>query len=105
MGTTKGVMGFLRLSRLRQVTLYTIAQGRIAQRLERLSYTQEVAGSIPASPTTRYRFHNSTAEGDLRDVRPADAIVLRRGNRVVDRRGTGPDGHLLDETLDEGPAL
>ena len=25
--------------------------GRIAQRLERLSYTQEVAGSIPASPT------------------------------------------------------
>ena len=26
--------------------------GRIAQRLERLFYTQEVAGSIPASPTT-----------------------------------------------------
>ena len=27
--------------------------GRIAQRLERLSYTQEVAGSIPASPTSQ----------------------------------------------------
>ena len=74
-----------RMGALRAVLYFPCtACGAVAQPGEHLLCKQGVRGSNPLSSTMCYRNHNSAAQDDLCDASAADAVVLRRGNRVVD---------------------
>ncbi len=79
--------------------------GAVAQLGERHNRTVEAGGSSPPSSTTVSDTANSAIQSDFGSVLVPCGTVLRRGDRIDNRRSARPDQHLLDEGTHEGFGL